>query len=64
MDAKYEEIELTSRLDDETKRVATAVYVRVSTDKQYHDRQVDGLSKGLSILPRNFEKVGLDFHAQ
>jgi DNA invertase Pin-like site-specific DNA recombinase len=58
MDAKYEEIELTSRLDDETKRVATAVYVRVSTDKQYHDRQVDGLSKGLSILPRNFEKVG------
>lgn len=58
MELKYEDIELTSRLDEGTKAVATAVYARVSTDKQYHDRQVDGLSKGLSILPRNFEKVG------
>jgi DNA invertase Pin-like site-specific DNA recombinase len=58
MEDKYSKIEFESKLEDGEKGVPFAVYVRVSTDKQYHDRQIAGINSMLTTCPRNFELVG------
>ena len=58
MEDKYNEIKFESRLETGDKGAPFAVYIRKSTDKQYHDRQIDQINKMLETCPKNFELAG------
>ena len=64
MEDKYSEIKFESRLETGDKGAPFAVYVRKSTDKQYHDRQIDQINKMLDTLPRNFVLAGQYFETK
>jgi DNA invertase Pin-like site-specific DNA recombinase len=58
MTDKYNEIKFESRLESGEVAAPFAVYVRISTDKQYMDRQIDQINNMLTTLPKNFDLVG------
>ena len=57
-ETEFKSIDWTSELEKTGERIPFFIYSRVSTDKQFLERQRAGIKKHLMHLPRSYELVG------